>query len=106
YGISDFHFIRENIERDVRSHSSYEDITFDEIYTEIASRYPDWPIDKLKQLEIQCELEFCQQNSFIKILFDTAVSLNKKILLISDMYLPQTVIESMLKKCGYTGYNR
>ena len=106
YGISDFHFIRENIERDVRSHSSYEDITFDEIYTEIASRYPDWPIDKLKQLEIQCELEFCQQNSFIKILFDTAVSLNKKIFLISDMYLPKTVVEGLLQKCGYTGYNR
>ena len=106
YGITDFHIIRENIERDVRSHSSYEDITLDEIYEEISIRYPKWPIDELKQLEIKCELNFYQQNPFIKQLFDTAVSLNKEVFLISDMYLPQTIIESILKKCGYFGYKQ
>lgn len=100
----DFHFIRSNLENEIRSHSGLEDITLDDIYHEMQLRYPEWPVQRLKQRELELELEYCRVNPLLKTLYDAAVSLKKTIWIISDMYLPVSFLEQLLRKNGYECY--
>lgn len=57
-------------------------------------------------LEVTYESQVLQQNPEMKGIFDHAVSFGKRIVLISDMYLPSNVIEDVLEKVGFSGYER
>ena len=84
----------------------YDDITLDEIYEEfgVLTDFSVERINALKQKEIDLELEHCEQRSLAKELFDFARQCGKRIFITSDMYLSSAVIERILKKCGYDGY--
>ena len=58
---------------------------------------------KAKQIEIETEINFCYPNQEIISVFKLAQSLNKHVLITSDMYLPQVVILKMLHKAGIVG---
>lgn len=60
--------------------------------------------EELKQMEIDLEYELCIPRKDVRTLFCSLVAAGKKIMLISDMYLPSSVITHMLEKCGYQGY--
>ena len=105
-GISDFRYIRTNIEEEMRLHSKMNDVTIDDIYDEIKCRYPSWPIEDLKNREIGLELEMSLQNKFMKGLFEYAKKKKKTIFLVTDSCLSQEVIEKILKQCGYIEYNK
>lgn len=86
----------------------FEDITLDEIYHCLIK---DYSIDKdiaseLKKKEIQFELKYCKARKSAKELFDMAIEVGKKVVIISDMYLPKEIIEQILNKNGYSGYER
>lgn len=106
YGIQDFHYIRSNVESDVRHHSFKDDITLDEIYAEIQARYPDWPVNSLKQRELALEEESCLANPLLLTLYREAITLGKKVFLISDMYLPEAFLAKILHRCGFDGYEK
>lgn len=79
------------------------DVNIDEIY-DLMGRiygYSDDECEKLKQLEINLELELTYPRKdmidILKLLMDSG----KKVILTSDMYLPKDVIIKMLEKCGY-----
>lgn len=54
--------------------------------------------------EIDCEKRLIVIRKDMKELFDYAVSCKKTVSIISDMYLPQSVIEVLLKELGIVGY--
>ena len=88
--------------------SSCQDITLDEIYSAMAEYY-DIPLpaaEEMKKAEIEAELSLTVQRRAAKELFDTAIASGKEVILVSDMYLTEDVIEKMLKKAGYSGYKR
>lgn len=60
---------------------------------------------QIKQLEIDLEHNLVfPRHDMIK-LFNELKDAGKQIILVSDMYLPSEIIESLLSKCGYEGYN-
>lgn len=86
----------------------YQDVTLDEIYETISRNYGlEHPVaETLKNGEIKLELRLCQCREAVKELFELAKALDKKVILVSDMYLKRETIEQLLKKNGYYGYER
>ncbi|WP_353949196.1 HAD family hydrolase [Sporolactobacillus sp. Y61] len=100
---ADFQSERELAEFRARAASDREEITFDEIYNQLTD-YTPIERDRLKKLEINLELEMCQANPAFQDVYNWCRASGKKIFIISDMYLPQDVIERILRKNGYRGY--
>jgi HAD superfamily hydrolase (TIGR01549 family) len=78
-----------------------EDVTIDEIYNFIEEKFK-----RVKTKEIEIEEQILQVNSKIKEYFDFALSLGKKIVLVSDSYLTKDILEIILNRRGYSGYNK
>lgn len=109
----DFHKIRVLSESITRKKictqgSIYQDITLDQIYDTIVQEYniDKYLIEKIKQKEIEYELKFCSQRKTGFELYDLALSMNKTVIISSDMYLPKTVIVNILDKNGYTEFKK
>ncbi len=80
------------------------DCNLDEIYEELNHLY-HLDSKKLKELEISLELEFCiPRKDMLDVFYK--IKKNHKIILVSDMYLNREIIEKMLAKCGYSGYDK
>lgn len=58
----------------------------------------------LMQAEMDCELLFSARNGCMKELYDEAIALGKRVVLVSDMYLPKECVEGLLAQNGYEGY--
>lgn len=61
--------------------------------------------NKIKNIEIEKELAFCAPREDMLQIFEYLKMMNKKIILISDMYLTSDIIKNILKNCGYSGYD-
>ncbi|MEM4271306.1 MAG: HAD-IA family hydrolase [Candidatus Pacearchaeota archaeon] len=86
-----------------RDLSSKEDITFEEIYNTLRENYPVWKEiwDSLQDLEWEEELDSVEvvwENFY---LFHKLKQEEKKLILISDMYLRKEHILRLLQKCRY-----
>lgn len=73
-------------------------------YIKTVSNFSEEESLELKQMEIELESELCIPRKDMLEVYNKLLSTGKKILLISDMYLPSEIIEKMLYKCGYKGY--
>ena len=78
-----------------------EDVTFDEIYQHIDSKYKP-----LKEKEMSLEYTALRPRPEVERIYKYARQRNKKIIIISDMYLPQKFLTNVLKKCGYANFNK
>ena len=99
----DFSKMRGNAEVQARANSKEEEITLDDIYDVLMSDYniSKTVAEKMKKFEIDAEVRFCSCRKTAYELYEMAVSIGKKIICTSDMYLPKNVIENILKKNGY-----
>lgn len=103
-----FFLMRINAEKVCRKrvlskHRNYEDVTLDEIYDTIADLYhlDSRKLALIKKREIELEYEFCIQRKAAKELYDFAIYCGKKVICMSDMYLPADVIKEILTRNGY-----
>ncbi|SHF40643.1 HAD-IA family hydrolase [Vibrio gazogenes] len=99
-------FATERVEAEHRARvkrNNQEDITFDNIYEELSLIYPEIYLS-LKDLEIQTETDFIVRNDTMYEVFEYAKSHDKKIVLISDMYLPKNMIHDLVSNLGYSGF--
>lgn len=98
----------ETIERKLcyQRHPEWQDVTLDEIYNCIEDIYhiDHEKVTKLKNKEIELEIEFSGCRNAGKELYEAALLSGKKIVLISDMYLTEDIIKLILNKHGYTEY--
>lgn len=80
-----------------------QDMTLDDIYNEIANegKIDKEIIAKMKEKEKELEISFCSARKTGKELYELARYLGKRVICITDMYLPKQTIESMLCKNGY-----
>ncbi len=85
-----------------------DEITLDEIYQALEKKhgYSKEIANKLKQIEIDIEVQLIQPSQLVKKLYLLAKEHSKKIIITSDMYLPQNVIEKILENTGYNGYDK
>lgn len=79
------------------------EVTFDEIYDVLQETLglPDNVIHDLQRLELVVEGRVLYADPLMKEMFDYAVSQKKKVILVSDMYLPSSLLGSLLEGCGY-----
>jgi predicted HAD superfamily hydrolase len=103
----DFAKIRGMCEVETRSLLTDQDeISLDDIYNTISKYYgmSETQKNKLMNIEIALEKKMMRSRKFGMHLFNIAKNSNKEIYLISDMYLPSTVIKDMLDQEGITDY--
>ena len=95
---------RDAKERDGHLHR---EVTLAEIYDALAalSGADAALVELLKQTELAVERDLVYANPVAKELFELARAERKTIVLCSDMYLPSAEIVTLLRRCGYEGYD-
>lgn len=91
-----------------KENPDHEDITLTEIYDCIEKTYglSSELAKAMRDEEIRLEIQFSEKRKTGYSLFEFARYLEKKILLVTDMYLERDTIEAILNKNGYEGYER
>lgn len=100
-----FKIKRIEAERKARSKSLKEEVTLEDIYKE----YPEEDMEKLDFLqsaEMKVEQEILTVNPYMYDIYEECVRKNKKIYIISDMYLPKEFIMRVLKKNNIKNYQK
>lgn len=98
----DVRSLRVIAERNARHIKTGADVSLDDIYRQFELLRPDYPIEMiegLKEFEIKTESSVLIRNTIAE-LYDYARSINKKVAIISDMYIPKTDIERLLRQNG------
>lgn len=94
--ISNFREKRIKAEERARRLNSGKEICLDDIYS--CLHYSQAIKDRLKNLEIECEIKNCIPNTIMISLLKKCKVEGKYIVIISDMYLPRLVFERIFKK--------
>lgn len=83
-------------------------VTLEQIYgmLESAFGYPPPVAADAMKAECEIEIDLLRATSRGKTLYDAARSLGKSIYLVSDMYLPASVLETALRREGFSGWDR
>lgn len=97
---------RKEAEKNARKKYTYTEVNLDEIYSELLTYYKKDICDRLKELELKTEIDFCLPNKEIKSIFNYCIENKKIVFIISDMYLQHNTVAEMLRKCGYIGYEQ
>lgn len=105
----EFHSARIDAEKQARENmyaleGTYE-ITLNDIYS-ILEEVTGLDAKRGMDCEIRTELDYCIPNLYMQEIYNLLKDNGKELVLCSDMYLPKQVIEEMLVKCGYSGYER
>lgn len=105
-GHGDFLNVRKRAESVARErkteNSGTREVVLGEIYEILVKEYgiaKQW-----ENRECQLELELTVANPYIYQLYKKLLNEHKKIVFMSDMYLPETTIKKILDKCGYVEY--
>lgn len=77
----------------------------DNIYKILEKKYSKEDLCILKALEIKVELTLIQPNFMMKGIWEDAIK-HHKVLITSDMYLDELLLQKMLSKCAYSGYEK
>lgn len=100
YKIKGFHKNRILAEKSARGkYIDKEEVTLNQIYEEIDEKYK-----RFKEIEIELEERILTTHKENKEIYDYALRIGKKIIIVSDMYLPKNAIEKILIKNNYTNY--
>lgn len=103
-GIMDFYNIRINAEKKARAIFSAQygnnEVTIFDIY-EMISKQTGIDAQYGAMCEIETEIELCIPNPYMKQLYDILKYQGKKIIALSDMYIPEKYMKKILIKCGY-----
>lgn len=93
----DFYAMRITAENDLKNANIYE------IYKAMAARHnlSESLTNILLNEEINAEAQFLTPREDVKEFYNLALSNNKKIIAISDMYLPSSILEKILKTKGF-----
>lgn len=88
--------------------SGEDEILYSDIYDVMknAYEYSEDEIERLLQAELECEYSLLSARNSAQKLFYLAKKLGKKVIIVSDIYLPYSFISKMLAHCGYEGYDK
>lgn len=106
----DFREARQQAERHGRkkvwAEQRHLEVTLEDVYASMVSdfRIDREAADRLHQIELQAEIDLATANPHMYQVYQYCLALGKRILLMSDMYLPKNVVERILLDCGYGGF--
>ena len=101
-----FYKKRETADHKARKTYPYREVTLDEIYEVFADLYGQELADACKALEIELEINLTFPNDEVIEAYHYALKQNKKVYIISDMYLTDTIIGQVLEHNKITGYDK
>ena len=101
-----FYKKRETADHRARKTCPYREVTLDEIYEVFADLYGQELADACKALEIELEINLTFPNDEVIEAYQYALQQNKKVYIISDMYLTDTIIGQVLEHNKITGYDK
>lgn len=108
-GILNFKDIRCKMEQQARElchkNKGHYEVSLEEIWKYI-ERKTGFSAASGSCLEAALEKQFCYANPFMSEVFGKLRERGKKIILVSDMYLPAAVLEEILKSNGFCGYEK
>ena len=106
FGILDFKNKRILAERRAREKKykkeGHYEVTLKEIWTEL-SAVTSISVDDGMNAEIETELDLCFANPFMFDVWKCLSEAGKKLIIVSDMYMPESFIGQLLEKNGFTG---
>lgn len=85
-------------EKAARKRRGWAEVNLDEIYSEL--KYSNEVKEILKTLEVKVEIDNCVPNKEVVDIVQNCNKQNKKVIIITDMYLPRMCIQKILDKCG------
>ncbi len=101
-GLNKFHDNRIRAEADARSLAGENsEVDIYAIYELLAKQYGFDP-HEMAQKEIEEEIKVCYPDEKLLKLYNIIREKGKKMIAVSDMYLPSRILHEMLDKCGYT----
>ena len=100
YDIKDFKKNRMFAEEKSRKEVNNYETTLKEIYENI-DILDEKILEDIKQIELETEKEFLTANPFMQEVYNYCCKKNKKVICITDMYLPKYFIEKVLDINGY-----
>lgn len=102
FHIDNFKALRIKAEIEARAKSEAEEVSIDEIYDSLQGVESK---EAVKEYELNLEVEIATPNLEINKTYQYCIE-NKKVILISDMYLPRSTVEKILNKCGIVVYQK
>lgn len=109
YNMVDFYKLRKKAQANARLKKrmlyGHEEVNLYEIYDEVSALTNINKDDGVNN-ELKLEMEFCVANPYMKEVYERLLKLNKKIIIISDMYLTENMIHNLLNKNGYYGFEK
>jgi hypothetical protein len=107
----DFRRLRIAAEAEARAAARARDldeVTLDEIYQRLraALGVSDAVLAALAAAECELERELCTARPLARQLYELATRAGKRVVFVSDTYLPAAVVAEVLARGGYTGYER
>lgn len=99
YGIKNFARKRKDAEIKARRKSTDDEISLDDIYEVMGGNYI-----RAKEIELEFEKTICQPNPEMVNIYNHAREAGKRIVFVSDMYLPEKIIVDILARAGYNNY--
>lgn len=108
-GIADFKNIRSWAEWDARmkcrQKNGHTEVTLRDIWENLAE---DTGLDMQEGMQLECAMEeaLCYANPYMLAVWQQLRNLGKRLIIVSDMYLPRNCIETILQKVGYDGAER
>lgn len=101
-----FYKKRETADNRARKTYPHREVTLDEIYEVFAELYGQELADACKTLEIELEINLTFPNDEVIEAYQYALQQGKKVYIISDMYLTDTIIGQVLDHNRISGYDK
>ena len=107
--IMNFKELRKQMEKKARNQcyqiKGHYEVTLEDIWKQIEHEIG---ISKTKgmQVEIEKEQQFCYANPLMQEIYKEIKKRGKTIIIVSDMYLPKSVLQEILEGNGYGGYEK
>ncbi len=109
FGIMNFKELRRQIESKARrncyNNKGHYEVTLEDIWNQLEHEIGTSKT-KGMQVELKKEYQFCYANPFMKEVYKELQKRGKKIIIVSDMYLPKSVLQEILERNGYDGYDK
>ena len=95
---SNFSVERMRAEIVARKKAKAEEVTIEEIYNVLTGGFSCSEKELIRYIEEECEYNLCQWNPLIKRVYDYCVDKGKRIFIVTDIYLPEELIQRILYK--------
>lgn len=90
---------------EMQAENGHMEVTLQDIWENLAE---DTGLDAMEGMQLECEIEekLCYANPYMLQVWKRLQELEKRVIIVSDMYLPRACIEKILQNAGYMGAER